>query len=358
MKIYKRILVLLTVAVLLICTAVTAFAAENIDTNRSISLTLYYHDGVTPLSGAEFSIYQVATVDEYGKLITTKEFSNYNVNIEDSNPEKWKILASTLEGYVLRDKLSPTDSQKTNEQGLALFPNEGVKLSPGLYLVLGTRHTQNEMFYETLPFMISMPMQDEDADEWNYDVAVRPKHVSRSIYEVGATTCRVLKVWKDEGNEINRPKEVVIQLLRDGEIYDTVTLNDENNWRYRWSDLDIHYQWRIVEKELEDYTVEISRDGVTFVITNTCTKEITTEPVATSSPAGSVAPSVPGGSVTPSAPGSSVTPSGSAKPIAPNGTTLPQTGQLWWPVPLLAAAGLLMILVGLLLFRGTKNDEN
>lgn len=349
MNIYKRTQVLLTVAVLLICTAVPVFAAENINLNRNISLTLSYQADGIPLTGAEFSIYQAASVDEYGKLTATKQFSDYNVNINSSNPETWKTLASTLEGYVLRDKLLPKDSKKTNEQGLALFPNDGVKLTPGLYLVLGTRHTQNEVVYETLPFMILMPMHDQDAEEWNYDVAVSPKYESRSQNENDKVTCKVLKVWKDEGNEVNRPQEVVVQLLRDGEIYDTVTLNEENNWRYKWSDLDTAYQWRVVEKELDDYTVEISREGVTFAITNTCTKDTPTEPVTTSNPDGSVAPSVSKGSVTPS---------GTVTPTTPNDNTLPQTGQLWWPVPLLAVAGLLMILIGVILFRGINNEEN
>lgn len=336
MKIYKRIEVLLAVAVLLMCTAIPAFAAEKINLNRSISLTLSYQDNGTPLTGAEFSVYQVAAADKYGNLTAAKEFADYNVNINDSNPETWKTLASTLEGYVLRDKILPTDSKKTNEQGLALFPNNGVKLTPGLYLVLGTRHTQNKVVYETLPFMIMMPMQEQDSEEWNYDVAVSPKYETHPQDETDKVTCKVLKVWKDEGNEANRPKEIVVQLLRDGEIYDTVTLNEDNNWRYKWSDLDVAYQWRVVEKGLEDYTVEVSREGVTFVITNTCTKDTPTEPV------------------TPSVPDSSVTPSGST----PNDTTLPQTGQLWWPVPLLVVAGLLMILVGLLIFRGINNEEN
>ncbi len=325
MKIYKKIGVLLAAAVILIYNVVPTFAAENINPNRSISLTLFYHDGDTSLTGVEFSVYQVATADECGNFTVTKEFSKYNVNIDNSTPEDWKTLASTLEGYVLRDKLVPVDSQKTNEQGLALFPNKATTLTPGLYLVLGTCHTQNETVYETLPFMILMPMQDQDTGGWNYDVTVSPKYASRSQHKDGTITCKVLKVWKDKGNEMNRPEGVVVQLLRDGEIYDTVTLNTENNWRYKWSDLDIAYQWRVVEKELEDYTVEISKEGITFVITNTYMSN---------------SPNVP------------------AEPSTPSENTLPQTGQLWWPVPLLVAAGLIMILIGLLIFRGIKNEEN
>ena len=47
---------------------------------------------------------------------------------------------------------------------------------------------------------------------------------------------RVLKIWKDDIPQ-SRPKEIVIQLLKDGVIYDTVTLNAVNNWRYTWEKL-------------------------------------------------------------------------------------------------------------------------
>lgn len=39
-----------------------------------------------------------------------------------------------------------------------------------------------------------------------------------------------------------------------------------------------------------------------------------------------------------------------------SGGKLPQTGQLWWPVPVLTAAGLLCIVAGLLRRRGNRNE--
>ena len=44
-----------------------------------------------------------------------------------------------------------------------------------------------------------------------------------------------------------------------------------------------------------------------------------------------------------------------AKPT-PGGPTLPQTGQVWWPVPLLLMTGLLLLAVGLFR-RRTTGDE-
>jgi hypothetical protein len=42
---------------------------------------------------------------------------------------------------------------------------------------------------------------------------------------------------------------------------------------------------------------------------------------------------------------------------AGDGAKLPQTGQLWWPVPVLAAAGLVLVLAGREIDRRQKEDH-
>lgn len=166
-----------------------------------------------------------------------------------------------------------------------------------------------------------LPSWDREANGWVYDVTVNPKYSSQPESD-DRITRKVLKVWKDEGNEKSRPEEVIVQLLQDGAVYDTVALNAANNWRYTWENLDGNSRWTMVEKEMDDYTVTVTREGVTFVVTNTYTGD------------------------TPAAP--------PGKPAEPK---LPQTGQLWWPVPVLLAVGLLLVLIGLICRRGIENEE-
>lgn len=327
-----RLLSMLTIFLLL---PLQVLAAGGIDLTRDVSLTISDQDGNTPLAGAEFDIFLVATVDEYGELTTTEDFARFNVNIRGENDDAWRTLASTLEGYVLRDGISPADSAKTNDQGLASFPANGNILKAGLYFVLGHRHTQNGYRYDPAPFMVMLPGLDKENNIWVYDVAVNAKFDSTPIPDNPddhTIDRKVLKVWTDEKHEKERPKEVIVQLLRDGMIYDTVILNAENNWRYIWTNLDDSYTWNVVEKELDDYTVEVTQEGITFVVTNTYDEDIPDEP----SPA---APTTPD------------------KPTTPAKPKLPLTGQLWWPVPVLIAAGLLFIVIGLVRRRGTKDED-
>ena len=328
MKKRKRLsAVLLGLLAALMLLPMNAFAAGSI----GVSLTISYQDGKTPLTGAQFDLYLVATADESGELTTTGDFAQFNVDIRGSNDESWKTLASTLEGYVLRDGITPADSGKTDSNGIVYFPTSGKTMTPGLYLVLGRRHTQNGYRYDPAPFMVMLPAVDKDNNTWVYDVTANAKYDSSEIPDTPQEDTidrEVLKIWKDDGHENDRPKEVIVQLLRDGKVYDTVTLNAANNWCYTWTGLDGKYTWTVVEKELENYTVEVTREGITFVVTNTYDEDVPDEP----------------------------TPISPSEPDEPE-PNLPQTGQLWWPVPLLICAGLLFVIVGLVRCRGIDDDK-
>ena len=93
-------------------------------------------------------------------------------------------------------------------------------------------------------------------------------------------------------------------------------MSRENNWEYTWENLDGGSRWQVTEAEVPDgYTVAIAQEGTVFIITNT-------------------------------------------RPSEPP-PKLPQTGMLWWPVPVLACGGLLLIAVGLIVRhrQGGANEK-
>ena len=127
-----------------------------------------------------------------------------------------------------------------------------------------------------------------------------------------------------------------MHLLRDGEIYDTVTLREADNWRYEWPNLSDKYHWTVAEQVEGDYYVSVSLEGITYVVTNTSEEEFPEDPV-------------PGGSIEP--PDEEFT-----EPGVPLGDKLPQTGQLWWPVCILITLGMGCIIAGLVLKRGESYE--
>lgn len=355
---------LLSVLAVLLLLPLQALAADSIDLNRPVSLNISYQDGDTPLAGASFDIFLVATVDEYGELTATEDFARFKeeIDIRGENDEAWRALASTLEGYV--SQLSPADSGKTDEEGQLSWK----KLTAGLYFVQGTRHTQNGYRYDLVPFLVMLPALDRENNAWIYDMEASPKFTSSPVPSGSDNyiTRKVLKVWEDDGHEQDRPGEVIVQLLRDGKVYDTVTLNAANNWRHTWKGLNDRYAWTLAEKETEGYSVKITREGITFVVTNTYSGESpnvspppdTSEPpTASVPPAESAPPTTSPPPTEPAGPTTPVGPTDPTDPTTPSKPGLPQTGQLWWPVPVLLAAGMLFVVMGLVRRRGAFDEE-
>ena len=281
------------------------------------SLTLSFQPGGNPAAGVEFRVYRVADWDGKGGFDWLDSLEKYNINWDDL-----ENLAATLAPYA--KDLQPVQTGKTGQDGKVTFSNLGT----GVFLVMGDRYVVGQYTYTPKPVLISLPSEGKN------HVSANVKYEEDSNSPGGSeTTVEVQKVWVDKDHQDQRPKEVVVQLLKDGKVYDTVTLNADNNWRHTWTGLSKDAVWQVVEQSVPDgYTVSISKDGIIITIINTYTT-----PDQPDNPDNPDNPNNPGN---PSNPGSSGGSSGSKKPA------LPQTGQLWWPVPVLAVGGMGCFLAG------------
>lgn len=322
----------------LLCTPV--LAAGPIDLGRDVTLTLNYQEpyGDTPVPNALFDLYYVATVDShaYSDFTLTGDFSGYPVEVDDLDAAGWAALAQTLQGYVRRDQLKPMDSGRTGQDGKLKFPTDGsVVMRPGLYLVLGSSLSRGGYIYNASPVMVSLPAADWGENRFEYDVVSQVKYTRIRIPNFDDTVERhVLKVWEDEGFEERRPENITVRLLRDDTVFDTVVLSESNSWRHHWTGLSAGHQWTLAEDAVEGYHVTVTQEGITFKVTNQVTEDIP--------------PDTPPGQDTPPD-----EPSPTPPPVRP--PKLPQTGLLWWPVPVLSAAGLLFLTVGILRRRGDED---
>ena len=308
MTMRNRLISTLLCVLALVSLLPTAVWAQDTAATKESTLHISYRDDGDSLEGAQFDLFLVGTVDAYGDVTATEDFTGYDMNIAGKDTDDWRTLASTLEGYVgLTDPL-PFSSALTDETGTVSFAG----LPAGLYFVRGHRLTLEDKSYDTEPFMVRLPHYDSVSGQYLDEVTVQPK---RYIPDGNPITRKVLKVWDDNGNEAQRPTQLTVHLLCNDEVYDTVTLSAENNWRYTWENLNGYDRWTVAEEVPANYSVEITREGITFVVRNTY-----------------------------------------VAPPPPPPPSLPQTGQLWWPVPVLAVAGLFMMAVGLLRRRGDCDE--
>lgn len=367
MKINKRIRTLLVcILAMVMLLPGNAFAQGKINTDEDVSLTIAYAIDKKAVADVEFELYYVAEVTPYAEFILKGAFADYAVKIEDDWDNKdWDNFALTLTGMAQADQLAPLASGKTDENGKLIFNSNEHNMKPGLYLVIGKSYVEDKFVYTPSSFIASLPVRDSDANDWDYDVTVSPK--AQVTKRDDLVERKVLKVWKDTGYTSNRPEEIQVQLLQDGKAYgDAVTLNDANEWRYEWTELKPEYDWTIVELNVpKEYTVSVSRSGITFVVTNTIVKHEEDDPEETkptpTTPAPTEPPTVP--PVEPPTKTDIITDLpfgvlGAFDESLPFGL-LPATGTSWWMVPVLAGAGVLLFMAGL--FRNRKygnNEEN
>lgn len=260
----------------------------------------------------EITLYKVADFSTSGQYKLTTNFEKYadevqnlgklETNPEEMTTENWINLAHTLEAYVANDNIPYDESGKTDENGVLVFEN----MDTALYLILNEPALIDNEEYIAAPLLITVPNQNEDG-AWNYDVILdySGKLSPNDTYNKYV----VIKKWEDEGYEEQRVKEIQVKLFVDQKEYDTVTLNEDNNWRYVWDNLPDGVYYSVFEVDVpEEYQVESYSDGGSLVLVNT------------------YRPNEPGD---PEPPGN-----------------VPQTGQLWWPVPFLAMAGMILFAIG------------
>lgn len=395
---------------LALCLAVLACFAPKpveayglLDPERDCSVSMAYHPSYGSREGIEFSLYRIGDVNEGAGLSFTEEWAKRPLSMDGLTVAGWANLANTVAGYVAQDggtEYRPAATARTDRYGDIKF--EG--LDAGVYVLIGEGHSASRTLddgtvvtyhYEPRPEAVLLPFLSDD--EWTYDRSMGAvKYEVEDTRENPTVDRRVLKVWNDYGYEARRPSSVEVALLRDGEIYDVQSLDNLNNWRYDWTDLDSNHTWRVVElSSSSGYYTSVSRSGGTFVVTNTYRTPDTPRPPYVPPYTPPSTPDVPEPPVTPGTPDITVTTPPDdipdegvplipwvtpSTPTTPEGTPtetlpdpdvpledlkdpdvpledLPQTGQVWWPVAVLGIAAVVLFGTGAVLAKGGRKDD-
>lgn len=270
-------------------------AAQAVQPDRAASLTLRLVDEGEPLPGASFAVYRVAAMNTDARFELLDGFDAGGMDINRmETAAAWAQLADLLAARVGE----PTATGTTGQWGEAKL--EG--LATGLYLVLGQPVEIGSSAYDFAPFLVSVP--GKQSDQWQYDVVAEVK-----FSETGLTrSLRVVKYWYDGGNTLGRPQSILVGLYCDGMLYTTVELTAANSWMHTFTDLPSAHQWTVEELSIPaGYSVAYSTNEDALILTNSAVNMPTTAP------------------------------------------DIPQTGLVWWPVPLLAVLGLGFVVAGLVL---------
>jgi hypothetical protein len=202
-------------------------------------------------------------------------------------------LATKLDTFVANHSVASIKIT-TNNEGTAFCED----LPLGLYFVKQTGVVEG--FAPCTPFIVTVP--NETDDEYVYDVNASPKtEVSR------LTSITIKKVWNtDKSTEAT--ESVTVQLLKNGNVEKTVTLSAQNDWQVTCTDMPESDAYSIKEVDVpKGFTATYKQNGYVFTVTNT--------------------------------------------------STLIQTGQLIWPIPVLAVSGMLLISAGNVLLQKKRKTN-
>lgn len=219
----------------------------------TIEITLKETDGTKAIEGAEITLYHVADVSvKDNKLVYT-----YNESIKDCKADLNTLSQSlTSEINACLNMEIPSQVKSTNKDGKVKFEN----LELGLYLV---KQTKNVKGYSNIDsFIVNIPKNIDN--KWTYDIKAEPKTDIIRLMDL-----IVEKKW-DVLNGENTPKYVTIELLKNNEVVDSITLNNENNWTYTWNQIEESDQYSVREKDVPiGYTDTYRQEGNKFIVTNT-----------------------------------------------------------------------------------------
>ena len=288
-----RKIVVLCLTVVMLVTCVFTVSAEEFDPAKTGSIS-------------------VTLTEQYEKApIASAELSVYHIATVGINTDK-KLnyiykdafaaigiaiddpdLATKLDAYLSENEVAAI-KLCTDTNGTASCTD----LPLGLYFVRQTNAVEG--FAPCTPFLVTVPM--ESTDGYVYAVNASPKTEVAKL-----TSITIKKVWNTDAST-KATDSVTVQLLLNDKVVQTAVLNERNNWQVTYTDMPESDAYSIKEVNVpKGFIATYKQKGYVFTVTNT--------------------------------------------------STLIQTGQLIWPIPVLALIGVLLIAVGSMLLQKKRKPN-
>lgn len=236
--------------------------------NGSITVTYQYQDAALNL--ATVNLYYLADWSAKSGYTPTGDFADHGKypvdwDILNADQQTLRDFANTMAGYIAVNKPAADNTLKTDSAGVTTFN----QLKDGLYLAVVAPYEGNVLTCQTAAMLVALPNVHKNADEQR-TLSIEPK---ADCAVPPTTTISVNKVWKDK-NSAKRPESVKMNLLQDGKIYDSIMLNNANDWKYTWTGLQAKHEYTVVEANVPgNYTALIDRENNDYTVTNTAKPE-------------------------------------------------------------------------------------
>lgn len=250
--------------------APAATAATASGTTAEGSLTVTYQYQKAALNNADISLYRLADWSAKGGYTPAGDFADHGKypvdwDILNADQQTLRDFANTMAGYIAVNKPTAESTLKTDSAGVATFN----QLKDGLYLAVVAPYQGNVLTCQTAAMLVALPNVHKNVDDQRA-LSIEPK---ADCAVPPTTTISVNKVWKDK-DQSKRPESVTMNLLQDGKIYDSIMLNNANDWKYTWKGLQAKHEYTVVEANVPgNYTALVDRENNDYTVTNTAKTE-------------------------------------------------------------------------------------
>ena len=168
----------------------------------------------------------------------------------------------------------------------------------GMYLVKQVASVAG--FAPCAPFLVTVPMQNDT--DFVYDVNASPK-----TDVVRLVSINIKKAWNSD-RTTKIPNSVTVELLQGETVVKTAVLDKTNSWKVTYADMPESDTYSIREINVpKGFAATYSQKGFDFTVTNTA--------------------------------------------------SLAQTGQIIWPIPVLAMVGMIFLMVGFVILRRAEKNH-
>ena len=233
--------------------------------NGSITIIDKTYEGKL-LENINVKLYKVAdfTDNSRSEIVMKDAFKDFELDIDKLvSSDALEESARLCESFIREHSIKPLATTITDKNGKAVFSN----ISDGIYLVMQSQVNSDEYTVTSVPFYVQVPFVDKDGNV-NYQVTTYPKN--EVVYPEDMDELSVMKIWKDNNNKDKmRPDYIEVGLYGNGQLKETVVLNNLNNWSYTWSDLSKDVVWNVEEIKVPDnYRMTSERNQNHITITN------------------------------------------------------------------------------------------
>lgn len=266
---HRTIMALCCVVALMLATiGLSAPAATAATVEGSLTVTYQYQEAA--LNNADINLYRLADWSAKGGYTPAGDFADHSQypvdwDILNADQQTLRDFANTMAGYIAVNKPTAESTLKTDSAGVATFD----QLKDGLYLAVVAPYEGNVLTCQTAAMLVALPNVHKNADEQR-TLSIEPK---ADCAVPPTTTISVNKVWKGK-NSAKRPESVKMNLLQDGKVYDSIMLNNANDWKYTWKGLQAKHEYTVVEANVPgNYTALVDRENNDYTVTNTAKPE-------------------------------------------------------------------------------------